>query len=198
MSCRRIPSAPAIASTSGASTTPWNRSPPPAASWWSTARMRTSSSSTTSASARKAHGGGEPPPRPHQALGVARVRAHDRAGEGDGGGRVLRPHLGARGRRGHPGRTRPGPAHLRRDAPSVRVLQRRVLQDAARLLLAHLSVPQAAGGPGGALARPRGRRALDPRHRRVPDQSRAEAQRQDHRGRHGRQPRRGSAHGHRL
>ena len=42
------------------------------------------------------------------------------------------------------------------------------------------------------------RRALDPRHRRVPDQPRAEAPGQDHRGRHRRQSRRGGAHGHRL
>ena len=53
MSCRRIPSARAIASTSAASTTRWRRWRPPAASWWCTARTRTSSSSTTSASARR-------------------------------------------------------------------------------------------------------------------------------------------------
>ena len=41
-----------------------------------------------------------------------------------------------------------GPADLRRDAAPVRVLQRRVLQDPARLLLAHLPVAQVAGGPG--------------------------------------------------
>ena len=75
------------------------------------------------------------------------------------------------------GGARPGPARLRRDPAPVRVLQRRVLQDAARLLLPHLSLAQAARGPGGALARARGRRALDPRHRRVPDQPRAEAAR---------------------
>ena len=62
------------------------------------------------------------------------------------------------------------PARLRRDAAPVRVLQRRVLQDAARVLLAHLSVAQVPRGPGGALARARARRPGHAGHRRVPDE----------------------------
>ena len=62
------------------------------------------------------------------------------AGEGDGSWRVLRPHLGARGRRGVGARARPRPARLRRDAPPVRVLQRRVLHTARLLLADHPSL----------------------------------------------------------
>ena len=69
------------------------------------------------------------------------------------------------------------PARLRGDAAPVRVLQRRVLQDAARVLLAHLSVAQVSRGPGGALARAGARRPVHAGHRRVPDEPRAEAAR---------------------
>ncbi len=45
------------------------------------------------------------------------------------------------------------PARLRRDAAPVRLLQRRVLQDAARFLLSYLPVAEVPRGPGGALER---------------------------------------------
>ena len=130
-----------------------------------------------------AHGGEQPPSRPHQALGAARLPADDRAGQGDRGRRVLRPRLRAGGRRVHRGGPVAGAARVRRDAAPVRVLQRRVLQDPARVLLAHLPVAQVPRGSEGALGRARARRALHPRDRRVPDEPRAQAQGPHHRGR---------------
>ena len=136
--------------------------------------------------------------RPHQAVRAAGVRPGHRAGPRHRHRDLLRPHLGPRRGRGRGGRPRGGPARLRGDAPPVRLLRRRALQDPARLLRPHLSVAQAAGGPRGAVARAGGRPGLDPGDGRVPDQPRAEAPRADHRGRDGREPRRGSAPRHRV
>ena len=67
-------------------------------------------------------------------------RAHHRAGQGDrGAASTSSTPRRKEGVEAIGGGARPGPAGLRRDAAPVRVLQRRVLQDPARLLLAHLS-----------------------------------------------------------
>ena len=198
--CRRIPSARATASTSGASTSRWRRSRRRAASWWCTARTRISSSSTTSGSARRdawraATSISSTPSSPR----TARLPAHDRAGQRDRGRRLLRPHLGARGRGGDRGGARRSGLPVYGETLHQYACFNAEYYKTPRGFCSHtypsLKFPE---DQAGALGRARARRALHPRHRRVPDQPRAEARGAHHRGRHRRQRGRRGAHGHRL
>ena len=131
----------ATASTSGASATPWRRSRRRAGIMvvhgededlvqFNYERFR----------AEGRMDGTQPAPRPHQALGAAGVPAHGRRWPGRRSAAVYFVHTSAKEGVETIGEARgQRPAGLRRDAAPVRVLQRRVLQDAARLLLAHLS-----------------------------------------------------------
>ena len=168
------------------------------ASWSCTARTTTSSSSTTSGSATRAAWTANLHLVHTKLSEMLSFRRTIGAGPGHRRRGVLRAHLGPRGRRGRRRGPRRRPADLRRDAPPVRVLQRRVLQDAARVLRAHLPVAEVPRGPGRAVERAPHRAGVRARHRRVPDQPRHQAPRQDHRGRDRRQRRRGGAHRHRV
>ena len=153
--CHRVHPGARTRWTSGASACSWKKSPPAAASWSSTARTTTSSSSTTSRFREEGRTDGEHLHLVHsklsEQLSFARTILLGR-------GEPARRCTSSTPRRAKASdaigrRAATGQAGVRRDAAPVPVSHRRRVRATGRIQLPHLSVGQAAGGPGCAVAR---------------------------------------------